>query len=60
MLGLESSKCGLMSSLMRWKRLIWPHGVSQLPKLLASLSEAVASDGKRLFRRGTLCHVVFR
>src|SRR5215469_74518 len=44
MLGLESSKLGLMSSLIRWKRLIRPHGVSQPPKFAVSWSDAAARD----------------
>src|SRR5487761_42945 len=44
MLGLESSKLGLMSSLIRWKRLMWPQGVSQLPKFTLSRSDAAARD----------------
>ena len=39
MLGLESSNGCTISGLMRWKRLISPHGVFQLPKSAGQRSD---------------------
>src|SRR6266566_5158686 len=47
MLGCASSKCGAMSSLIRWKRLISPQGVFQVPKSAVSASTAAASGSRR-------------
>ena len=47
MLGAESSNFGAISSLMRWKRLISPHGVCQLPKSWLSFVVAATSDWRR-------------
>src|SRR3954447_12637110 len=47
MLGAESSNFGAMSSVMRWKRLISPHGVCHLPKSRWSFVVAAASDCRR-------------
>ena len=46
-LGAASSNLGAMSSLMRWKRLISPHGVCQRPKSWLSLAVAATSDWRR-------------
>jgi hypothetical protein len=43
MLGAVSSKWGTRSSDRRWKRLMSPHGVRQVPKSAASRSDAAAS-----------------
>ena len=43
MLGPASLNGWTMSPVRRWKRLMSPHGVFQLPKSLASLSEAADS-----------------
>src|SRR5204863_9793620 len=42
MLGLLSLNCWTMAPSLRWKRLMRPHGVFQLPKSAASLSDAAA------------------
>src|SRR5437867_13085223 len=47
MLGWASSKCGAMSSVMRWKRLICPHGVRHVPKSAVSASTAAESAASR-------------
>src|SRR2546426_47905 len=47
MLGPASSKWGAMSSLIRWKRLICPHGVLHVPKSAFSASTASASEPSR-------------
>ncbi|MNL82249.1 hypothetical protein D3C87_2095880 [compost metagenome] len=39
---MASSKVWTMAPSLRWKRLIWPHGVRQSPKSDASRSEASA------------------
>ncbi len=44
MLGPASLKGCTISPVSRWKRLISPQGVRQLPKSAASLSEAADSD----------------
>jgi hypothetical protein len=43
MLGPASLNGWTMSPVRRWKRLMSPHGVFQVPKSLASLSDAAAS-----------------
>ena len=47
MLGASSLKRWTMSSVSRWKRLMSPQGVFQVPKSCASLSDAAASDSSR-------------
>src|SRR4029079_17425428 len=47
MLGAESLKRWTMSSVSRWKRLMSPQGVFQVPKSCASLSDAATSDSSR-------------
>ncbi len=47
MLGPASSNFGAMSSVMRWNRLMFPHGVCQVPKSCSSFVFAAASDCRR-------------
>ena len=51
MLGPASLNGCTMSSVRRWKRLMSPHGVFQVPKSAVSLSEAAASASQQLLRR---------
>ena len=44
MLGPESLNGCTMSPVRRWKRLMSPHGVFQVPKSAANLSDAATSD----------------
>ena len=46
-LGLLSSYCWSTSPLMRWKRLISPQGVCQVPKSAVSLLDARCSEARR-------------
>ena len=51
MLGPASLNGWTMSPVSRWKRLMSPHGVFQVPKSAASLSDAAASASQPLLRR---------
>ena len=50
----------MISPVRRWKRLMSPHGVFQVPKSACNLSDAAASDCKQLFRRPLLRDVILR
>ena len=58
MLGPASLNGWTMSPVRRWKRLMSPHGVFQVPKSAVSLSDAAASACEQLLRRGPAGDVV--